>query len=69
MIFEKKWHKNNKIYHVKLMLVQYGLKYLKKINQVELNKDNWFLISIWMIMMMWEIVVKGKKYVYYVGNY
>ena len=69
----KKWKRGwqpLKIFLEKLMLELCGLECQpKKISNLNLNKDSWFLILIWMTMMMWELAAKGKQLVFYVGNY
>ena len=54
----------------RLMLVLYGLEFPQKIIKKKRQlKDNLCLILIWMIMIKWGRVVRGKKFVLIVGSF
>lgn len=68
-IWKEEWHLLMMIHQERWMLVLYGQGlHLKKINSLNLYKDNSFLILIWMIMTMWELVVKERNAVLIAGN-
>ena len=63
------WHQSMNKFRGKWMLERCGQAHLRKTTKnLNLCKDNSYLISIWTTTMMLELVVKAKKLVQIAGN-